>query len=188
MRDLYAAYDLYRPARLIKREVKHLFEKYPPVYDKLCRNPVTGGDYVGIVDPTEEQKDLAQRMLLAREWFYVYGPPDAPPLPLAHYEHKRYSTPMEHLVSDFATSLGANNFEFHKHPSFEDFARGVMASEYGNPFVKKSRKLRKRYPPRPLPGIVRGPVWRPHADYKCYSPRPATEIVLGPSWLPTKKD
>jgi hypothetical protein len=188
MANLYSAGGLYRPARIIKRAVKRLFKKHPPVYGQLCRNPVTGGLYVGIFDPTEEQTDLAGRMLLAREWFYLWGPPDAPPLPLADYEHDRYKykTPLKHLVSDFAKSLRANNYDFRNHPNFEEFARGVMASEYGNPFVKKSRKLRKKYPPRSLPGIELGPIWQPNAHYKSYLPRPIAEIVLGPSWLPTK--
>jgi hypothetical protein len=178
-----------QPVRPIDLEVERLFGPDPPIYNQLYRNPVTGGLYVGVLDPVEEQKEFAARALLAREWFCRCGPPDAPLLPLADYEHDRYkySTPLKHLVSDFEKSLWANKYDVHNHPSFEDFARGVMASEYGNPFVKKSRKLRKRYPPRDLPGIELGPIWRPPAHYKRYEPRPIAEFVLGWSWLSTKK-
>jgi hypothetical protein len=174
------------PVRPIDLEVDRLFGPDPPVYNKLYRNPVTGGDYVGVLDPIEEQKELAARALLAREWFCRCGPPDAPPLPIAHYEHERYSTPFKHLVSDFANSLRANDYDFNRHPNFREFACGVLASDYVNPFVKKSRKLRKRYPPRPLPGIVRGPVWLVPA-HESYPPRSIAEVVVGPSLLPTKK-
>ena len=69
--------------------------------------------------------------------------------------------PLGHLVVDFTRSLEANGWEINNHPSFEEFARGVLASEYAPDFTRKNEALLKRYPPRALAGIGPGQVWRP---------------------------
>ena len=33
----------------VDREVERLFKEHPPKYNRLCQNPVTGGNYIGII-------------------------------------------------------------------------------------------------------------------------------------------
>ncbi len=150
-------------ARLIDCEVDRLFREHPPAYDQYCRNPVTGAGYVGGRDPTEPQKRAARCALLAREWFYLHGPRDAPPLPLSHFDipELKYTDALGHMVSQFANSLHANKWQVNNHPSFEEFVRGVLASEYASDFVLKDEAFCRRYSPRPLRGLQHGPIWRP---------------------------
>ena len=68
----------------------------------------------------------------------------------------KYTSPLNYIISRFAHSLLANAWDFDNHPSFEEYARGVMASEHAPDFVKKDRLLRKRYPPLHLPGLGPG--------------------------------
>ena len=73
----------------VDREVERLFREHPPVYGKLCVNPVHGGLYVGGIDPIQPQKEAARRRLLAREWFRLHGPADAQPLPVSDGERSK---------------------------------------------------------------------------------------------------
>jgi hypothetical protein len=68
----------------VHREVERLFIENPPHHGQQCQNPVTGGWYIGGLDPIEPQKEQARRALFAREWFSKHGPADAPPLPLTY--------------------------------------------------------------------------------------------------------
>ncbi len=148
---------------IINEHVEQLFRDASPRSGQLCRNPVAGGEWLVGEDPIKPQKKRARRALVAREWFYLHGPKDAPPLPLSGFEWYalRYRDPLGHLVVDFARSLEINGWEINNHPSFDDFARGVMASEDSPEFTRKNEALLKRYPPRPLAGIGPGLVWRP---------------------------
>ena len=67
---------------LIKREVDRLFAELNAKRGERCVNPVTSGGFVWGIDPIATQKKEAIAALLAREWFAVNGPPDAPLLPL----------------------------------------------------------------------------------------------------------
>ena len=148
---------------IIQERVDQLFRGAAPQRGHLCRNPVVGGDWLVGEDPITVQKKKAHRALLAREWFFLHGPKDAPPLPLSDWEQAdlRYHDPLGHLVVDFARSLEANGWQFNGHPSFEDFARGVLAARSSPNFTRKNAALLKRYPPKPLAGIGLGQVWRP---------------------------
>jgi hypothetical protein len=152
----------------IPLQVDCLFKDAPPLRGQLCQNPVTGGFYVGFEDPIAPQKRMACRALLAREWFASYGPQDAQPLPITdeEIEDRKYAwcgdwRSLDHIVSCFAYSLRANDYDLNWHPSFADFACGVIASEHAPDFVKKDEVLRKRYPPCPLPGLNRWNCWHP---------------------------
>jgi hypothetical protein len=151
--------------RRVRREVDRLFHENRPGYGERCENPITGGRYVGRLDPTAAQKQMARRALLARDWFTVNGPPDALPLPLSgiDIEDRKYTcgkqASLDYIVSCFAYSLMADDYDFTSHPSFEDFAHGVMASEHAPDFVKKDEELRRRYPPLPLPALNAGHCW-----------------------------
>ena len=69
----------------IAREVDRLFEEdRKKHYGQLSIFPIVGGNYVpgqengGVIS---SRKKKARAALLAREWFAVHGPADAPPLP-----------------------------------------------------------------------------------------------------------
>jgi hypothetical protein len=146
----------------IKTHVDRLFKDAAPWRGELCENPVTGGYWLPGDDLISRQKRMACAALLAREWFAIYGPHDAPPLPLsdAELEDLKYTDPFSHIVSCFAYSLRAHNWDFNSHPSFENFARGCMASEHAPDLVKKDEALRKRYPPRTQHGLGPGLCWQ----------------------------
>jgi hypothetical protein len=103
---------------LVDREVDRLFAENPPKYGRLCRNPATGGDYVGILDPTKEQKELARQPLLAREWFAFNGPADAQPLPINYDERERLKwqgSLLAHIVAWYARSLEGRGYNVNEH-------------------------------------------------------------------------
>ena len=148
---------------IIKSHVDRLFKDAAPRRGQLCENPVTGGNFVSGDDQISHQKRMAFRGLLAREWFAAYGPHDAPPLPLSDDEldELKYTGPFGHIISCFAYSLRARNWDFNSHPSFEKFACGCMASSHAPDLIKKAEALRKRYPPCPLRGLGPGLCWQP---------------------------
>jgi hypothetical protein len=156
--------------RIIKSHVEELFKKDAPFRrGELRRNPVHAGWFVHGEDPIAPQKRVARRALLAREWFYEFGPRDAPPLPVSGYEiedmrfaHKFGSRAgFYHLIAHFARSLWCNDWDFNIHPTFEDFASSMLASDYAADFLRKDEELCKRYPPRALCTIVPGGFWKP---------------------------
>jgi hypothetical protein len=106
---------------------------------------------------------MACRALLAREWFALYGPEDAQPLPVSGIEinELKYRDPFSHILSCFAYSLRSQDWDINFHPNFDDFARGVMASTHAPELVLKSKALRLRYPPRPLASLSPALVWEP---------------------------
>ena len=75
---------------MIQLEVDRLFAGVNARRGERCSNPVVGGNFLLGEDPLAPQKRRACFALLAREWFAVHGPRDAPPLPLSHDEIERY--------------------------------------------------------------------------------------------------
>jgi hypothetical protein len=143
--------------------VDRLFGENPPRYGQRCTNPVTGGHYVGGLDPITPQKRMARLALLAREWFAPHGPPDAPPLPVSHDEREDLkSGGLPHMVAWYARSLEGRDYDLDEHPSFDDYACGVMASDFAPDFIK-TEELQRRFPPRPLTGLGPGLYWEPPA-------------------------
>jgi hypothetical protein len=143
-------------------EVDRLFREAPDRFEKLRRNPVTGSNWVAGEDPIGPQKRAARRALAAREWFAKVGPPDAPPFPLSYCERedlKRGGLP--HILAWYARSLEARKYDVETHPTFDDYARGVLASPYAPPFITQDQQLRKRFPPTPLHGLGSGLYWEP---------------------------
>jgi hypothetical protein len=145
----------------IELYVEQIFDGLPK--SGRCQNQVTGGWWLRGQDPIKKQKDDACRALRAREWFHHVGPRNVPLLPLsdAEMEDLKYTTPLNHIVECFGCSLRANDWDFDKHPSFEQFASGVLASEYAPPLIRQAKELRKEYPPRRLPGLNPGLCWEP---------------------------
>jgi hypothetical protein len=148
---------------LIEREVDRLFNEMGATRGDYCRNPITGASFVWGVDPIGAQKRDAVRALRARELFAENGPPDAPPLPLSHdeIEDAKNARGLTLVVGSYARSLAARDWNLPEHPSFDDFACGLMAWEHTPDFIKNDEELRRRFPPRSLPGLGPGLYWQP---------------------------
>jgi hypothetical protein len=154
----------------IEVEVDRLFGNISGQRGDRCMNPVTGGWFVLGEDPLPPQKQTARKALLARESFAEDGPPDAPPLPLsnADIEDFKYGRgAFRGIIARFALSLRSLHWYFTRHPSFEDFARGVLASKKAPQFILADKALRLRYPPRPLAGLSPFFVWKPPVAGRC---------------------
>jgi hypothetical protein len=97
----------------------------------------------------------------ARSWFAQNGPPGAPPLPLSYEAREALKGGgLPHLVAWYARSLEALNYDYNGHPSFDDYARGVMSSGNAPYFITEDRALRGRYPPRALRGLGASLCWQ----------------------------
>jgi hypothetical protein len=111
-----------------------------------------------------EPEGLERQAQFAREIFALNGPSDAPPLPIGYDEReatKRQSL-LGILVGLYARSLENRKYDLQEHPSFEDYARGVMASERNCfPGMKEDEQLKKRFPPRPLKVLGPALCWEP---------------------------
>jgi hypothetical protein len=119
-----------------------------------CTNPVHGGRFVFGADPISTQKQEAVHVLRLREWFAVNSPAGTPPLPITHDEIEEYRRKrgVWGIIGFFARSLMSWEKEVTRHPSFIDYACGLMSTDTGwglenDPFLKK------RFPPRPLAGL-----------------------------------
>ena len=143
----------------IGRVVEQLFWELA----RPCENPVTGDQFMLGLDPLAPQMRRACLALRACEYFAEFGPPHLQPLPLSYDDRealKRLWNPELSIFSWYARSLSALDFAIQDHPSFHDFARGVMASEYAPGFVKNNKRLQELYPARELPGLATGLYWR----------------------------
>jgi hypothetical protein len=102
----------------------------------------------------------------ARKWFADNGPPDLQPLPLGYAERERLKRgDAFHILAWYARSLDFRNYDVLEHPSFEDYARGVMASEFAPAFIQEKQELKKRFPPRHLSGLGPGLEWLPPKEH-----------------------
>ena len=156
-----------RKMSLIKNEVERLFRLLHAKRGGLCHNPITGAPFVWGVDPVEPQKRDAVLALLAREWFAVNGPSDAPPLPLSHDEiEDARNASLTGVGGFYARSLALRQWDLREHPSSMDFACGLMAMNTGLWGIEKDACLKGRFPPRSLAGMTPSAHWEP-------PPRPA---------------
>jgi len=148
--------------------VDRLFSEIKAKRGESCRNPVTGGGFIWGIDPIAPQKKAAVLALRAQEWFAVNGPRDAPPLPLSCDDVERYrdARGLAAVVGFYARSLSRLDYDVQKHPSFEEFARGLMAMNTGLWGIEKDENLKRRFPPRPLAGMTPGAYWAPPKEYE----------------------
>jgi hypothetical protein len=154
----------------IEEIVDRLFSEIKAKRGESCYNPVTGGGFVWGIDPIATQKKEAVARLRAREWFAQNGPPDAPPLPLSHADVDGYrdARGLKGVVGFFARSLSRQDYDVQKHPSFDDFARGLMALAVAKGLwnLEKDETLIRRFPPRPLQGMTPSAFWAPPKEYE----------------------
>jgi hypothetical protein len=134
--------------------------------DIFFEDPLFGSDFR--IDELPRQIEKAEKALLERERFSIYGPSDAPPLPIEQDQWSRikYRDPLSHLVAQYCISLRANDWDSKTHPDFEPYARGVMASPFAAEIVRTDQAMHKRFPPRELKYIHQGMVWRPEPPSK----------------------
>ena len=146
--------------------VDRLFGDVKAQRGECCVLPFTGARIVWGIDPIAPEKKKAISALRARDWFAVNGPPDAPVLPLSSndVEDYRHARGLKGVVGFYARSLARQGYDVKKHPSFDDFARGLMAINTGLWGIEKDEALRKRFPPRPLEGMTSA-FWAPPEEY-----------------------
>jgi hypothetical protein len=145
----------------IKSQVDHLFATAPDRSAKLRENPVTGGSFVAGLEPIRQQKLGAQRALEARAWFAAQKPDDAPELPLTYDDRESLKVNgLPYIVSLFARSLAHRDYRTEGHPKFDEYARGVMASDMTPEWIREDKQLLRRYTPKPLDGMGGGLIWR----------------------------
>ena len=151
-----------------QKEVDRVFGQIKAERDDTVSNPATEAHFVRRQDPVAPQKRIARLALLARVHFAQNGPADAPPLPLSckDWEQARRARGLRGLVGFFARSLAGQDWDFEKHPSFEDFARGLMATDTGFWEIEKDEYLRNRFPPCALPGMTPCAFWAPPQEYE----------------------
>jgi hypothetical protein len=157
----------------IEELVDRLFSEIKAKRGDHCENPVTGYWFVWGLDPIAPQKKEAVVALHAREWFAVNGPPDAPPLPLSSNDVESYRNAggLKGVIGFYAGSLsregyGRRSYDVCNHPSFEDFACGLMATNTNLWRIENDPQLRMRFPPRPLAGMTPGAYWAPPKEYE----------------------
>lgn len=104
----------------------------------------------------------ARRALQARVWFASNSPPDAPCLPLSYEEREHLKAGgLPHIVAWYAASLENQRYEYRKHPPFDEYACGVMASPHAPEFIKQDHRLSNRFPPCLLEGLGSALIWEP---------------------------
>jgi hypothetical protein len=140
--------------------VEELFENALDRSAEVRENPVTGGTFIAGLDPLRPQKIKAQAALDAREWFAAHKPDDAPELPIRQVDREDLKVEgLPYIVSVFARSLADRNYQTDRHPKFDEYARGVMASDMTPDFIRNDAQLIRRYPPVPLGGMGPGLKW-----------------------------
>ena len=160
---------------LMGREVERLFGEISAKRGDLCTNPVTGGEFVYGFDSIKRQKDAAYKRLLVREYFALHGPPDAPPMPTDERDRgraKHAAGLLGFITAQFTWSL-ENQHDLTVHPSFADFASGLLWQHDNNvegcslPYFPPEQfiELEGRFPPRKLEGLDLF-NWRPPRQQK----------------------
>ena len=159
----------------LEKHVDQLFAALNAKHGDFCRNPVTDANFVRGVDPITMQKTEAVRALCASARFAATGPRGAPSLPLSYEEMEDYRNAggLKALVGFYARSLsregyGRRSYDVGNHPSFHDFACGLMAmaEESGLWGLEGDAALKRRFPPRPLAGMTPGAYWAPQKEYE----------------------
>ena len=89
---------------------------------------------------------------------------DMPDLPLNAREDSpgtfKWQSARHYLVEAYNYSLRSRDYRLEGHPDFETFARRVMASPWTPKQIRDDAELLRRYPPKPLPGLGRGLVFK----------------------------
>jgi hypothetical protein len=145
-----------------ERQARRLISSAADRFDEVRTNPITGSRWLSGADPISEQIRTATRALMARDQFAAMAPPDAPPLPLSYDAREKLKVGgLPHIVAWFDRSIGSFKYDFGMHPTFEPYARGVLASPYAPDFITQDPKLQQRFPARQLKGLGPSLYWDP---------------------------
>jgi hypothetical protein len=79
-------------------------------------------------------------------------------------------------IGFYARSLSFRDWRVHNHPSFQDFARGLMVFPDIRMRAGQDPLVAKRYPPRALIGMHDGAFWEPPLANR-QSTRPAKQAA-----------
>jgi hypothetical protein len=159
-------------AREFARHIDDLFGKYRIETSSdgpdWVETPVVGLFHrIGDEAAAAALKELDRRALAAQEWFRTHGPAWAQPLPVSWPKlcmWARVGKFLEagilapdngrwELLASFAISWFETKFD-PTHPSFNRFARGVMADKSTPARLRDNPELRKEYPPKRLSTLV----------------------------------
>src|SRR5262249_17191634 len=119
--------------------------------------------WVDCQETPAKQGQFQRQALAARDWFKQHGPSDAPVFPIGYAEREQLKTGgLPHIVAWYARSLAGQGYNFEEHPSFDEYAAGVLASEEHAPdFIRTDEEMRRRFPPRPLTWLGSDLCWCP---------------------------
>jgi hypothetical protein len=140
----------------IKKAAGTVIRAYTNSSDDLQFNPVAGwADFTGGYDSLELCIGPAIRAVLARRWHAVNGPqdPDLQPLPLGciEMEDAKLQGCAGRMLAWYSRSLAHSDYDIQQHPSFYEYACGILALELGGSVLLE--QLEHRFPPRLLPGL-----------------------------------
>ena len=148
LHEMYSQDEIDRATACVTR----VYENGP---DDIEDNPVAGwADFAECSGPGE-LIEAAIRAVLARRWYAVNSPqdPDLQPLPLGYLEMKDAKLQSEagRILAWYSRSLAHIYYDIQQHPSFYEYACGILADEkVGSQLLEE---LRDRFPPRLLPGL-----------------------------------
>jgi hypothetical protein len=152
MRPLHEMYDQDE----IKQATATVIRAYTNSLGDDEFSPVRGwADFVGGFDAIELCIGPAIRAILARRWHAVNGPqdPDLQPLPLGCHEMEdaKLQGCAGRMLAWYSRSLAHSDCDIQQHPSFYEYACGILAFEReGSELLEQ---LKRRFPPRVLPGL-----------------------------------
>jgi hypothetical protein len=135
-------------------------------YRQWASIPIIRGGYIPGEDNVRPLKKMARKALEAREWFKLNGPADLQPLPLNDIEREDLIwRGVDRILAKYARSLETRKYNTLEHPSFVDYACGVMASEHARDFMRDDNSAKERFKPRPLAGLGPGLYWYPPKEH-----------------------
>ena len=107
-------------------------------------------------------KSRIRAALEARLWFSKNGPGWAQRLPLSLEEClSRMQSSPGILLAHYSSSLWRQDYDYRRHPLFDDYCRGVLAHPDCPDFLREDPDLRCEFPPKSLPGIGGDLYWQP---------------------------
>jgi hypothetical protein len=157
LHEMYSQDEIERATAYVTR----VYKKGP---DDIEDNPVAGwADFANCSNSTKLVA-AATRAVLARRWHAVNGPQDADlqPLPLGclEMEDAKLQSEAGRMLAWYSRSLAHNDYDIQRHPSFYEYACGILALGIGAPAPLE--ELGHRFPPRLLPGLDKSTVdWDP---------------------------
>jgi hypothetical protein len=143
--------------------IESLFRNARKIPDTgMAEIPIIGGRFLTWVDHTHLLPNVC-RALCCRERFRQ-DEPNWPILPLHRDDIAAAmddDCPRYMLLGHYSDSLAMADWSYDTHPTFNRFARGLMAYKYAPPELRTNHHLQREFPPHPLAGLTdRELYWR----------------------------